>query len=75
MLPAERMGLLDRGRLEPGMTADVLIFRKENFIDNADYSGRNGLATGMDDVLIGGVPVIRNGELVNREQGSFLLRK
>lgn len=74
-MPAERMGLLDRGVLRAGMVADVLVFRKEDFIDNADYSGRNGMATGMDDVFIEGVPVIRNGVLVNREQGAFLLRK
>ena len=74
-LPAERMGLKERGVLDKGRIADVLVFSKEKFIDNADYSGRNGMATGMEYVFVSGFPVIRNGELLNREQGSFLLRK
>ena len=74
-MPAERMGLKERGVLAPGMIADVLVFRKEEFLDNADYSGRNGLATGMENVFISGTPVVRDGGIVNREQGEFLLRK
>ena len=74
-MPAERMGLKERGVLAPGMIADVLVYRKEEFIDNADYSGRNGLATGMENVFISGTPVVRDGGIVNREQGEFLLRK
>lgn len=73
-LPAERMGLSNRGRISKGCVADILIFKKESFMDNADYSGRTDLATGMKYVFIGGNPVIMNEGEINYGQGNFLLK-
>src|SRR5690606_26176016 len=36
-LPAEIIGLTDRGRLEPQMFADVVVFDPETFIDQATF--------------------------------------
>lgn len=60
-MPADRMGLKDRGRLLPGMAADILIFDPYNFKDNADYSNARALATGMETIILNGQIIYTKG--------------
>jgi N-acyl-D-aspartate/D-glutamate deacylase len=53
-MPAERMGIKNRGKIGVGMAADLLIFDPEEFTDHADYSNPRALATGMDTVILNG---------------------
>jgi N-acyl-D-amino-acid deacylase len=62
-LPATVFGLKDRGQLSPGAFADILIFDLAKVNDAATYQEPHQLAEGMDDILV-------NGELVRRE-GKF----
>jgi N-acyl-D-amino-acid deacylase len=62
-LPATVFGLKDRGQLRAGAFADILIFDLAKVDDMATYENPHQLAAGIDDILV-------NGELVRRD-GAF----
>ncbi len=51
---AARIGLRDRGRVTPGLRADLVIFDPERLIDRATYEFPERPATGVEWVLVGG---------------------
>jgi len=61
-LPADNLRLTDRGRLIPGYFADVVVFDPATIRDHATYDRPHQYATGVQEVLVNGVPVIRDGE-------------
>lgn len=73
-MPAKRVGLQDRGLLKAGYQADILVFEPESFRDHADYTGKHGLCTGMELVLMGGKQVLSKGILTDRSRGKLLKR-
>jgi N-acyl-D-amino-acid deacylase len=71
-LPAQRMGLTDRGVLKKGMWADIVIFDPAKVKDLATYADPNQLSVGIDDVLVNGVPVVADGKMTNALPGKVL---
>ncbi|HEV2297262.1 MAG TPA: D-aminoacylase [Candidatus Acidoferrales bacterium] len=71
-LPAQRMGLTDRGVLKQGMWADVVVFDPAKVRDLATFENPNQLSVGMDFVLVNGVPVIADGKMTNALPGKVL---
>ena len=61
-LPATNLKLRDRGRLEAGYYADLVVFDPLNIQDHATYKQPHQYATGVSDVLVNGSPVLRDGE-------------
>jgi N-acyl-D-amino-acid deacylase len=61
-LPAENLRLVDRGRLEPGYFADVVVFDPDRIQDRATYDDPHRYATGVVHVAVNGTLVLRNGE-------------
>ena len=53
-LPAEMIGIGNRGRLRKGYKADILIFNPNNIKANASFAEPHKLATGFDHVIING---------------------
>jgi N-acyl-D-amino-acid deacylase len=74
-LPAETLGLRDRGVLKPGARADVAIFDAARFADTGTTFEPNQLANGMVHVLVNGVPTLRDGELTGDRAGEVLRRR
>lgn len=70
--PAERFGLKDRGRIQTGAIADLVVFDADAIIDHATYENPRQFTTGVEHVLVGGTPIIRNGEPVEFEAGERL---
>lgn len=60
-LPARKLGLPDRGRLEQGCKADLLVMDLERLHDTSDYSHPSTLARGMEYVFINGMPAMDRG--------------
>ncbi|HEY6483365.1 MAG TPA: D-aminoacylase [Steroidobacteraceae bacterium] len=71
-LPAQRMGLSDRGVLKQGMWADIAIFDPQRIHDTATFANPNQLAVGMQYVLVNGVPVIAAGKPTQALPGQVL---
>jgi len=69
-MPAQRMGLRNRGLLKESAPADILVFDSEKITDNADYSNPFSLAQGMESVII-------NGKIASRNEhhGLFIGKK
>lgn len=60
--PARRFGLKDRGELRQGAFADVVVFDPVTVQDNATYEAPQLLSTGIEQVLVNGVPIIRDSK-------------
>jgi N-acyl-D-amino-acid deacylase len=71
-LPAQRMGLTDRGVLKQGMWADVVIFDPATVRDLATFENPNQLSEGMVYVLVNGVPVIDQDKMTGALPGKVL---
>lgn len=73
-LPARRFGLGRRGTIEAGAVADLILVDPATAADAATYENPREPATGIDDVFVGGVPVLAGGELTGALPGRGLRR-
>jgi len=61
-LPAQSMGLFDRGLIREGMWADIVIFDKDRIRDTSTYEYVYQYPEGIEYVLVNGEVVIEKGE-------------
>jgi len=73
-LPAKTFRLKDRGELRPGAIADIVIFDPGQVNDPASFENPHHYSVGFSDVIINGVPVIREGKLQEARPGRALRR-
>lgn len=59
---ATRLKIRDRGLLQEGYFADVVVFDPETVADHATYDEPHQLSTGVEHVFVNGVAVVRDGE-------------
>ena len=71
-LPADFHGIADRGRLAPGMRADIAIFDPATIIDRSDWDHPQRFAEGVLHVLVNGVAVLRDGEMTGEAPGEVV---
>jgi N-acyl-D-amino-acid deacylase len=71
-LPAETLGLKDRGLLKPGYFADVLVFDPKTINERATYQQPTILATGVRYLTVNGQLAIDNGALMPALAGRAL---
>ena len=71
-LPAANWKLRDRGCLNPGCFADVVVFDPARIADHATYKSPQQYATGVGDVFINGVQVLRDGEHTGAKPGRVV---
>jgi len=69
---AARLGIADRGRLAPGMHADVVVFDPARVRDRATFADPHRLAEGVRDVWVNGVATVRGGEHTGALAGRFV---
>jgi dihydroorotase/N-acyl-D-amino-acid deacylase len=69
---AERLSLRDRGLLREGMYADVVVFDPATVIDHATYEHTHQLSTGIREVFVNGVAVVRNGAHTGAKPGRVV---
>ncbi len=58
--PCERFGLVGRGRLEPGMKADLVLFDAETVTDAASYDTPQRFPLGIECVVVNGALAYRS---------------
>jgi dihydroorotase/N-acyl-D-amino-acid deacylase len=71
-LPAQRMGLSDRGVIKAGMKADITIFDENTVCDKATFDQPVQASTGIMHVIVNGIPVLRNGKVTGAKPGQPL---
>ncbi len=71
-LPADQVGQHERGRIAPGMLADVTVFDFETIADRATFTDPHQYPVGVRHVLVNGVPVIHDGSLTGAKPGRVL---
>ena len=73
-LPAEELGLADRGRLAPGKYADVVVLDPATVSDVATFEDPHRYSVGVSDVVVNGEQVVRGGEMLDARPGRRLRR-
>ena len=72
VLPAQRVGLLDRGLLRPGMKADLAIFDPATVRDTATYETPHSYAVGFSHVIVNGEVVFGEAAMTKARPGKVL---
>jgi N-acyl-D-amino-acid deacylase len=71
-LPAQIIGLTDRGLLRPGMAADIVLFDAQTVKDRATFEDPSQYPAGIPYVIVNGVVVIDKGEHTGAKPGRVL---
>jgi N-acyl-D-amino-acid deacylase len=71
-LPAHNLKLRDRGELVVGDYADVVVFDPATIADHATFDKPQQFATGVRDVLVNGVQVLKDGEHTGATPGQVV---
>jgi dihydroorotase/N-acyl-D-amino-acid deacylase len=71
-LPADRIGLSDRGRITVGAIADIAVLDPERIIDKATFEDPHQYAEGVHDVFVSGEAVLLDGEMTGARPGKVL---
>ena len=71
-MPAQRVGLYDRGLLLPGLKADMVVFDPATVTDKATFEDPHQYAEGFSHVLVNGVLVVDDGKTTGARPGKVL---
>lgn len=71
-LPADAFGLRDRGRIESGRFADLVVFDEATIADTATYEQPYAFPIGIERVYVNGEAVVAGGAFTGRRPGRVL---
>ncbi|NIS91381.1 MAG: amidohydrolase family protein, partial [Woeseiaceae bacterium] len=71
-MPADRINIDDRGRIEEGAFADIAVFDPDEIIDTATFEDPHQYALGVHHVLVNGVPVLVDKAMTGARPGRVL---
>lgn len=71
-LPANRLGLFDRGRIQIGAKADLVLFDPHTITDHATFEKPHQLSTGMVHVWVNGQQVLKDGHHTGAIPGQIV---
>lgn len=71
-LPADNLKLDRRGTLKSGNFADIVIFDPKTIQDRATFEKPHQFATGMRDVFVNGVQVLKDGDHTGAKPGQVV---
>ncbi len=73
-LPAQKLGLRNRGVIRPGAWADLVVFNPKTVIDVATYANPKRYPKGIEYVLVNGVLTLSRGKHTGALAGKVLKR-
>jgi N-acyl-D-amino-acid deacylase len=73
-LPASNIGIAKRGELKEGYFADVVVFDPKTVQDHATFANPKQFATGVSQVFVNGVQVIKDGQHTGAKPGRVVRR-
>ena len=71
-LPAQILGLTDRGAIRGGMIADIVVFDPATIRDKSDAQNIHQFSEGVDWVLVNGQAVVAAGKLTGARLGRVV---
>lgn len=71
-LPAKNLKIKQRGKLESGYFADIVIFDPDKIADKATFKEPHQYAVGVHHVFVNGVQVLKNGEHTSAMPGRVV---
>lgn len=71
-LPADNLGIRDRGRLAEGHFADVVVFDPAKIADLATFEEPHRLSVGVEHVFVNGVQVLEHGQHTGATPGRVV---
>lgn len=71
-LPNSNLKIKNRGLLQPGYFADIVIFDPQTIQDHATFQKPHQYATGVAHVFVNGQLVLKNGEPTDARPGRFV---
>ena len=71
-MPAQRIGLKDRGRIEVGAIADIAVMDLDTVQEHASFDQPHQFSTGVNYVLVNGVIVLKDGQMTGNRPGRSL---
>ncbi|HXJ12426.1 MAG TPA: D-aminoacylase [Candidatus Limnocylindrales bacterium] len=74
-LPAQRLGWKDRGVLQKGAVADLVLFDPATVIDRSTFADPAALSAGIEKVFVNGVLVWDSGKPTGARPGIVIGRK
>ena len=66
--------MTDRGRIAPGLVADLVLYDPSAVIDEATYEDPTRRARGIEWVLLAGSPAVERGDVVRADLGRVIGR-
>ncbi len=76
LMPAERLGMPNKGRIKVGADADITIFDPNRVIDRATFENPAQYSEGIPYVLVGGTLVVKDSQIqTGALPGIGLLRR
>jgi N-acyl-D-amino-acid deacylase len=69
---ADRLGLTDRGRIEPGKRADLVLLEPERYVDDGTYDDPVRTPDGVLGVWVAGQAVWRDGQATGARPGGVV---
>ncbi len=75
LLPGQRLKLANKGRLKLGADADITVFDPARVTDRATFDQPAQYSEGITHVLVNGVFVVRDGEIVEGVKPGRAIRR
>ncbi|HUP60283.1 MAG TPA: D-aminoacylase [Thermoanaerobaculia bacterium] len=73
-LPASNLGIRERGALQPGYFADVVVFDPYTIAARATFEKPMQYATGVQHVFVNGTQILRDGEHTGAKPGRVVAK-
>lgn len=74
-LPADRIGLSDRGRIVEGAIADLAVLDPETVVDRSEFGNPHQYAEGVHHVIVAGEPVLLDKDMTGARPGRVLRKR
>jgi N-acyl-D-amino-acid deacylase len=71
-LPAQRLGLSDRGKIALGYVADLVLFNPETVLDRSTIEKWDAPPDGIPGVMVSGKWVVRDGKITGERPGKVI---
>ena len=71
-MPADQVGISDRGRIAPGMKADLVLFDAATVIDGATFDNPHQYPIGIRHVVVNGKSAVTDGKHTGERAGQVL---